>query len=418
MFRLSKLQVNSLGARPSSRSVMTSHLLTLSRNLKKQVIDEEFSTYGPFLRSPSSTSFVYYNNVDVENKKSADVIVKSKLNETFGMNCGNKFHPLLLNPHNKLSLLADILEDKEYSSPNSTLTSDITRGRKIIIQDDYQDVFAQFKSQKTDDIELKIKQDLQTGKTIIEPLDLEYILSKNKPSKKISPIDKVNTWTRFEHRNLELKHIKSKIASHLVPKSLKLQTDAEKKIQELEMKELKPKSFKSEDFKPLTMTLNKNKPIESFSKTLVRDQIAQRDQTIFKPSKQSQKKVLKIPQQQILFNKTKMSLKYIPKMEMTTLPPSAVSVPLSSSQKKFFVPDLPEKPNKILITETKSPTVPFSSTGTAKQIQRKASKKQVQIFEMKLPRIVRSQEAIDKNGIFSLKSILRAQQSNVSLKRN
>lgn len=419
MFRLPKLQVNSLGARPSSRSVMTSHLLSLRGNLRKRDFQEEVSAYGLFLRPPSSTSFLYYDNIDVSKKKSApEINVKSKFDKAFGINCGNKFHPLLLTPHNKLSLLADILQDKEYSSPNSTLTSDMKVRRKIVFHDDCQDVFAQFKTVSNDENKTEMKQDIPTGKTVIKPLDFENILSKNKPVKKLSPIDEENTWMRFVQRNRELKRIKSKSATDLVPKTLKLRTDDDNEVDELKLEQLKPKFLKAKDFKPFTIILNRNKPIESILKTPTRDGGTQNDQTIFKPSKQSLKKVLKIPQQQMAFNKTKMSLNYVPKMEITALPPSAVSVPLSRSQKKLVIPALPEKPKKVLITETKSPTIPFSSTGTAKQIQRKASKKQVQIFEMKLPRIVRSQEAIDKNGIFSLKSILRAQQSNATLKRN
>ena len=321
MFRLPKLQVNSLGARPSSRSVMTSHLMSLRGNFRKQDIQDEVSAFGPFLRPPSSTSFLYYDNANVGKKKSApEINVKSKLDEAFGINCGNKFHPLLLTPHNKLSLLADILHDKEYSSPNSTLTTDMKIRRKIVFQDDYQDLFARFKSVKND----KIKQDIPTDKTVIKPLDLENILSKNKPIRKLSPIEEEDTWTRFVKRNRELKRIKSKSATDLVPKTLKLQSEAEKKIEELKVEEQKPKTLKAKDFKPFTITLNRNKPIESFLKTQERDLGTQNDQTIFQPSKQSIKKVLKIPQQQSLFNRTKSSLKYIPKKEIPALPPSAI----------------------------------------------------------------------------------------------
>lgn len=410
MFRLPKLQVNSLGSRPSSRSVMTSHLLSLRGNLRKQEIQEDsqdVSAFGPFLRPPSSTSFLHYDHVDVGKKKSApEISVKSPLDEAFGINCGNKFHPLLLTPHNKLSMLADILQDNEYLSPNSTLITDLKVRRKIVIQDDYQDIFAQFKNVSKDEQKTK---DTSTG---IKPLDLENILSKNKPIKKLSPIDEEDAWTRFHQRSRELKRINSKSTTDLVPKSLKLQTEAEKEIEELKREAQKPRKLKFKDFQPFMITLNRNKPIESLEKIPTRDSGTENDQTIHKPSPKSLKKVLKIPL------KTKTNLKYVPMKEMPALPPSAVSVPLSRSQKKIVIPDLPERPKKILVTETKAPTVPFSSTGTAKQIQKKSSKKQIHVFEMKLPRIVRSQEAIDKNGIFSLKSILRAQQSNSTLKRN
>lgn len=421
MFRLPKLQVNSLGPRPSSRRVMTSHLLSLRGSLRKQDTlenNQHVSAFGPFLHPLSSTSFLYCDNVDAEKMKSVSVVnVNTRSDDAFGIKCGNQFHPLLLTPHNKLSLIADILHD-EYSATSLTLTTDLKQvRRKIAVQDDYQDMFAQFKTVHVDETKSNLKQD--TTETIdirMKPLDMEKILARNKSIKKLNSIDEEDVWTKYVEKTLESNRRNSKDDTDLVHKSLKLLTELEKQIEEQKLKKMKPKSLKAKDFKPFELSLNKNKSIERLLMSSKRDSGTQHDQTIYKPSKQSLKKVLKIPKSRVLFNKTKTNLKDISR-DISVLPPSAVPVPLSNLQKKIVIPNLPEMPKKVLTTRSKSPAVPFSSTGTAKQIQRKATQKQVQIFEMKLPRIVHNQEAIDKNRIFSLKSILRAQQSNFNLKR-